>query len=46
MSNEEILTVICDKYCRMPYMLEEDELEICCQECPLNQLSDQKEEEE
>jgi hypothetical protein len=40
MSNEEILAVICDKYCRMPYTLEEDELEICCQECPLNCLTE------
>lgn len=35
---EEVMSEICEKYCRFPFELEQDELDKRCSECPLNRL--------
>lgn len=35
---EEVMTEICEKYCRFPFELEQDELDKRCSDCPLNRL--------
>ena len=36
---EEICSEICDKYCKYPYEIEDEELlRVICDKCPLNKL--------
>ena len=33
---EEQVESLCDKYCRFPYNVEQEDLEQICEKCPLN----------
>lgn len=36
---EDLISEICDKYCRHPYELEQEELDEACSQCPVTKLA-------
>lgn len=39
---EDIKSIICDNYCKFPHFSSNEELQKCCETCPLDQLGEKE----